>query len=138
MTTFFPMICFAFIGITSLPFTAAFSPIIQSPLSIHDVRRGSLLRSQIGGENEEDWRNFRAKLVMKYRQEDLSDTTSTITNNNDDSSSSIHGNGWAYESGQTVEIGSIILSRPPDPIIDGACGLAQQYFHKSIILVLGK
>jgi len=99
------------------------------------VRLRTRLHSQME-DNEEDWRNFRAKLVMKYRQD--SGSSSTVTNI-DDSRSNVDG-AWAYESGNAIEKGSIILSRAPDPdsSSDPESGLAQQFFHKSIILVLGE
>jgi hypothetical protein len=59
--------------------------------------------------------------------------------NIDDSRSNVDG-AWAYESGNAIEKGSIILSRAPDTdgSSDPESGLAQQFFHKSIILVLGE
>jgi len=110
----------------------AFSPFLMnnSPLRLR-----TRIHSQVE-DNEEDWRNFRAKLVMKYRQD--SGSSSTVTNI-DDSRSNVDG-AWAYESGNAIEKGSIILSRAPDTdgSSDPESGLAQQFFHKSIILVLGE
>lgn len=119
--------CFLVIGTLS-SFAMAFSPRIVSPIQNY-IKRHSPIQSQ-SSENEEDWRNFRAKLVMQYRN--LDDITSTITN--EDSSNT---RPWAYESGQTIEKGSIILSRDSDGDSTDS-GLAQQFFHKAIILVLGE
>jgi len=72
---------------------------------------------------------------MNYRQD--SDASPKMKTNVDDSLSIVDG-AWAYESGKVIEKGSIILSRAPDNegVSDPESGLAQQYFHKSIILVL--
>lgn len=81
---------------------------------------------------EDDWRDFRAKLVMKYREDNKSDVIQT-----QDGITSGKAGTWAYESGKIIEKGSIILARPPSsPISSNYIGLSQQYFHKSIILVL--
>jgi hypothetical protein len=76
---------------------------------------------------------------MNYRQDTDSDSSATMMANVDDSRSIVDG-AWAYESGTAIEKGSIILSRALDHEGDSdpESGLAQQYFHKSIILVLGK
>lgn len=85
--------------------------------------------SQVGDDTEEDWRNFRAKLVMQYRNDGVKES--------EKEKSSLSSTSWAYESGDTIEKGSIILSRPPtDESDDQEGGLIQQYFHKSIILVV--
>lgn len=87
------------------------------------------INSQVGDDTEEDWRNFRAKLVMQYRNDGV--------NESEEEKSSLSSTSWAYESGDTIEKGSIILSRPPTAESDDEeGGLIQQYFHKSIILVV--
>lgn len=68
---------------------------------------------------DDDWRAFRAKLVLG--------------NQEGDSSASSPSSSWAYDSGHVIEPGSIILAKvEPD-----FCyfGLNQQYFHKSVMLV---
>ena len=68
----------------------------------------------------DDWRAFRAQLVAGNQDDDSGDAKT--------SSSS-----WAYDSGNMIEKGSIILAKvEPD-----FCyfGLNQQYFHKSVMLV---
>jgi hypothetical protein len=116
----------------------AFGPIVpttkQSPFQQRSDRISFLQRTQ-SNDNEEDWRNFRAKLVMQYRKQE---SGLIPTRNNIDGTSA--NNAWAYESGYTIEKGSIVLSRHSDEAEknDPESGLAQQYFHKSIILVLGK
>lgn len=88
------------------------------------------LNSEDVGEDD-DWRDFRAKLVLQYRGDNSSSTTQTKN------VSSGKAGTWAYESGKIIEKGSIILARPPCVMpTTSDSGLAQQYFHKSIILVL--
>lgn len=93
-----------------------------------------------GGEDDEDWRDFRAKLVMSHRQKEgaglaesiPADNSTTATRARDQSKteeSSLH---WAYESGDAIEVGSIILACPEQ---DFGYGLRQQYFHKCLVLV---
>ena len=67
---------------------------------------------------DEDWRDFRAKLVMSHRQEGVNKTDTSH---------------WAYESGDAIEVGSLILACPEQ---DFGRGLRQQYFHKSVVLVI--
>lgn len=96
-------------------------------------RMKSLSRLFLDSEDleEDDWRDFRAKLVMQYRGDNQSSATQTKH------ASSSKAGAWAYESGKIIEKGSIILARPPCVMTETADnGLAQQYFHKSIILVL--
>lgn len=93
-------------------------------------------KNQSNENDEEDWRNFRAKLVMQYRQEESGISSPNL--DRDDNTSSSLNDAWAYESGDTIEKGSIVLSRHPEEVQtkDPESGLTQQYFHKSIILVL--
>lgn len=74
---------------------------------------------------------------MQYRQEE---SGASFTNLDRDDSNTSFNNAWAYESGTTIEKGSIVLSRHPEEMLhkDPESGLTQQYFHKSIILVLGE
>jgi putative AlgH/UPF0301 family transcriptional regulator len=116
-------------------------------------------------EDDEDWRTFRAKLVMSEGgsiSSSSSNTLSSIDNGGasttaagavvvDDedldgfgalfSSSSTTAGGftplspsqWAYDSGKIIEKGAVILGGVEQ---DFGFGLRQQYFHKSVILVL--
>lgn len=106
-----------------------------------------------------DWRDFRARLVMQEKsllskppstiQSSGNDTTpSTLEgdvesvnndNNNksyeyDDSSILTSDSTWAYESGDVIEVGSLIVSHPSQDFAYG--GLRQQYFYKSVVLVI--
>lgn len=92
------------------------------------------------GEDDEDWREFRAKLVMSHREKesegpaesipaDNSTTATRARNQSKTEESSLH---WAYESGDAIEVGSIILACPEQ---DFGHGLRQQYFHKCLVLV---
>lgn len=83
--------------------------------------------------NEEDipdWRDVRAKLVMQYREGEHLPRRPEKNSN-----SSSNGNkGWAYESGDVIEAGSLIVSAPSQ---DFSCGgLRQQYFYKCVVLVV--
>lgn len=90
----------------------------------------------IPGDMEMDWRDVRAKLVIQYSQgEDAttgsSNSTAVVTQK---SMPAITTDRWAYDSGDVVEIGSLIVSHPSQ---DSACGgLRQQHFHKCIVLVI--
>jgi putative transcriptional regulator len=67
--------------------------------------------------DDDDWRSFRARLVLENKQGEQGASSSTT---------------WAYDSG-LIEPGSIILAKTePD-----FCyfGLSQQYFHKAVLLV---
>ena len=131
----------------------SFITFLQSRKVGPDSSRPSLLYlyGQVDEGVDDDWRNFRAKLVMQERknndnrdQDELNTntSTSTSTSTSTDSTAGIStSNSWAYETdGQTIEKGSIILSRPLNEDDDNnvEAGLSQQYFHKSIILVLGE
>lgn len=123
--------------------------------------------SEKGGDNDEidisdqDWRAFRAKLVMQKDEtpEVTSSNTSTDVDDNDldgigsvfddpttlsssaSSSSSpslsslmnMENDQWAYESGNVIEQGAVILGGVEQSY---GFGLRQQYFHKAAILVL--
>jgi len=79
-------------------------------------------------DKEEDWRDFRAKLVMQYqRNDDESDLSKHSDNEQLDMES------WAYAVDGLIEKGTVIISRPEQ---DFNYGLRQQYFHKSVILIL--
>ena len=72
-----------------------------------------------------DWRDFRAKLVLQEQQQNTTAATPTTTT---------QPTSWAYESGDVIEKGSLIVSHPSQ---DFACGgLRQQYFYKSVVLVV--
>ncbi|KAL7536371.1 hypothetical protein ACHAXR_007124 [Thalassiosira sp. AJA248-18] len=67
----------------------------------------------------DDWRAFRARLVLGGQDGGGNNTTSSSS--------------WAYDSGNAIEAGSIILAKV-EPDFD-YFGLTQQYFHKSVMLV---
>lgn len=113
----------------------SFITLLQSRKICTD-NRSSLLHGQVDEGVDDDWRNFRAKLVMQERNDnrDQDDLNTSIAGISTSSS-------WAYETdAKTIEKGSIILSRPlpEDDENNVEAGLSQQYFHKSIILVLGE
>jgi putative AlgH/UPF0301 family transcriptional regulator len=64
--------------------------------------------------NTDDWREFRAKLVLNE--------TGQLTES------------WAYDAGLTIEKGSIVLGRVESSL--GCHDLRQPYFHKSAILII--
>lgn len=106
---------------------------------------------------DQDWRAFRAKLVMQKQPEtptaevmeddgDLdgigsvfSSSSSSTTEQTTKSSSSstiltpLDPSQWAYESGNVIEKGAVILGGVEQ---EYGFGLRQQYFHKALILVL--
>mmetsp|Transcript_4930 Transcript_4930/g.12515 ORF Transcript_4930/g.12515 Transcript_4930/m.12515 type:complete len:681 (-) Transcript_4930:42-2084(-) len=74
-----------------------------------------------------DWRDVRAKLVMQYRAEQQPQDDDNDENLNNE-------NGWAYEAGDAIETGSLIVSAPSQDFCVG--GLKQQYFYKSCVLIV--
>ena len=156
----------------SLTAVVAFQPSTSSSSPLQRSRDGPRLwlsSSEKGGgdDNDEidisdqDWRAFRAKLVMqKDETPEVSSTTSTDVDDNDldgigsvfddpttlpstssSSSSSpslsslmnMENDQWAYESGNVIEQGAVILGGVEQSY---GFGLRQQYFHKAAILVL--
>eukprot|EP00571_Detonula_confervacea_P013913 CAMPEP_0172302224 /NCGR_PEP_ID=MMETSP1058-20130122/3962_1 /TAXON_ID=83371 /ORGANISM="Detonula confervacea, Strain CCMP 353" /LENGTH=660 /DNA_ID=CAMNT_0013012629 /DNA_START=40 /DNA_END=2022 /DNA_ORIENTATION=- len=111
---------------------------------------------QVNPDNDdgEDWRAFRAKLVMSEGGTPSSPQPSAEIENTDDvivDDSDLDGFGalfseispsgftpldqsqWAYDSGKVIEKGAVILGGVEQ---DFGFGLRQQYFHKAVILVL--
>ena len=76
---------------------------------------------------ELDWRTFRAKLVS---QENKAGSIVGSENN-----ASIKGDEWVYDAGKFVETGCVILGGSQ---MEYGFGLRQQYFHKSVMLVLSQ
>ncbi|EKX34079.1 hypothetical protein GUITHDRAFT_147476 [Guillardia theta CCMP2712] len=70
------------------------------------------------GEPGADWRSFRAKLVAQEK------SSSTSLHDSDE---------WAYNAGEFVEQGSVLLGGSETML---GFGLRQQYFHKCVLLVL--
>ena len=66
-----------------------------------------------------DWRQFRARLVAQEKGDRVEDIQA--------------GDGWAYETGNMVENGSLLLGGSE---LEFTFGLRQQYFHKCVMLVL--
>jgi len=104
-------------------------------------------------ESDDDWRTFRAKLVMGESSTSPSSSAATTDDTNDNTiidDSDLDGIGalfssettqftpldpsqWAYDSGKVIEQGAVILGGVEQ---DFGFGLRQQYFHKAVILVL--
>jgi putative AlgH/UPF0301 family transcriptional regulator len=104
---------------------------------------------------DEDWRTFRAKLVMsekninKQQQQIETDTDETdfdgigslFSSASEEQQTGIllqsmtplDPTQWAYDSGTVIEKGAVILGGVEQ---DYGFGLRQQYFHKALILVL--
>jgi hypothetical protein len=74
-----------------------------------------------------DWRSFRAKLVS---QEIKGGSENAAVSGND---TPVGGEEWVYDAGKFVETGSVILGGSQ---MEYGFGLRQQYFHKSVMLVL--
>ena len=139
---------------------AAFSPSssvqrgVNSVASIYGLCDTKLMakdNESSNDEDDEDWRAFRAKLVMsestsedvtkegvveKAQEEDDLDGFGALF-----SETSVSGftpldpdqYQWAYDSGKVIEKGAVILGGVEQNF---GFGLRQQYFHKSVILVL--
>lgn len=100
--------------------------------------------------SDQDWRAFRAKLVMQkpeqqqqevvqeegdldgigsvFSAEDVAQSSSSFT-----AMTPLDPSQWAYESGNVIEKGAVILGGVEQ---EYGFGLRQQYFHKAAILVL--
>lgn len=112
--------------------------------------------------SEQDWRTFRAKLVMGEAAGTETDSRGAISQSMIDDDGDLDGIGaifsstedsteqklkttkqglmtpldpsqWAYDSGKVIEQGAVILGGVEQ---DYGFGLRQQYFHKAAILVL--
>lgn len=88
--------------------------------------------------SDQDWRAFRAKLVMQPEQqtsevdkeEDLDGIGAALSSS---PFTPLDFSQWAYDSGRVIETGAVILGGVEQ---DFGFGLRQQYFHKTVILVL--
>jgi len=108
--------------------------------------------------SDQDWRAFRAKLVMQPTSNPTTDEPNDInddeimdldgigaafsqTDESSSTSDSLSGlklspldpSQWAYDSGKVIETGAVILGGVEQ---DFGFGLRQQYFHKTVILVI--
>jgi hypothetical protein len=96
--------------------------------------------------SDQDWRAFRAKLVMQKPEKteaetvedegDLDGIGSVFTSTSSEEVATLtplDPSQWAYESGNVIEQGAVILGGVEQ---DYGFGLRQQYFHKAAILVL--
>ena len=98
--------------------------------------------------SDQDWRAFRAKLVMQTKARD--EPTTTLQDGDVDGIGSLFStpptqqqtvqgmtpldpSQWAYDSGKVIEQGAVILGGVEQEF---GFGLRQQYFHKAAILVL--
>lgn len=104
-------------------------------------------RPDDGGADVEDWRGFRAKLVMSEGPSPASPSADAEDSDNADldgigslfSASApapltpLDPSQWAYDAGDVIEKGAVILGGVEQ---DFGFGLRQQYFHKAVILVL--
>jgi putative AlgH/UPF0301 family transcriptional regulator len=138
---------------------AAF-PVVDSFLPRHYTRfhvnfyTAAQAKKDVDDEEEEidvsnqDWRAFRAKLVMgsssrssapskrKVEEDDLDGIGSLFSSSEDDTleiMTPLDPSQWAYDSGKVIETGAVILGGVEQ---DYGFGLRQQYFHKAAILVL--
>lgn len=100
---------------------------------------------EISLENQ-DWRAFRAKLVMADAPQQIQDVASEESDldgigalfgsaavANDFKMTPLDPSQWAYDSGKVIEQGAVILGGVEQ---EYGFGLRQQYFHKAAILVL--
>lgn len=118
-------------------FVARQAPSLCNTCPRHAATRMTLFSQKDADDSTyEDWRDFRAKLVLGEQQQDGKGSEArkqdVSSSKQTDNVSSLPQQ-WAYESGQIIEPGSVILSKPRP---DFGYGLRQQYFQKSVILVL--
>eukprot|EP00559_Dactyliosolen_fragilissimus_P006533 CAMPEP_0184861520 /NCGR_PEP_ID=MMETSP0580-20130426/6185_1 /TAXON_ID=1118495 /ORGANISM="Dactyliosolen fragilissimus" /LENGTH=671 /DNA_ID=CAMNT_0027359049 /DNA_START=115 /DNA_END=2130 /DNA_ORIENTATION=- len=110
----------------SSPLDKSFSTISAWPKSHArlSLSKGDFPTSE--DEDEEDWRAFRAKLVsMEQNKIDVTSTQKVSKT-------------WAYDSGNAIEQGTILVNSLP-PGGEGKSfgyGLGRQFLHKAVILVL--
>ena len=94
--------------------------------------------------SNQDWRAFRAKLVMGSKvtttttkpatsDDDFDGIGSLFATSDDVVLTPLDPSQWAYDSGKVIEKGAVILGGVEQ---DYGFGLRQQYFHKAAILVL--
>lgn len=95
-----------------------------------ESRSELFLSNRKADDPKEDWRDIRAKLVMQYDQGE--NAVAMKESNSTGILSATATNRWAYDSGDLIEVGSLIVSRPSQ---DWG-GLKKQHFHKCIILVI--
>jgi putative AlgH/UPF0301 family transcriptional regulator len=104
-----------------------------------DIYDENFVNDQDGDEDDVDWRSFRAHLVSIY------DQNTTITSNDFDNIKDkqtyehTNTNSWIYETGSAIETGTILLHRidnTEDDDESSGYGLARQYLHKSVVLIL--
>jgi len=109
-------------------------------VNVHRRIRGILKNS--GGEEEEEWRAFRARLVQNGLPS-LDDADNNNINNNkktsvddtDPTSSSVivSSNGrYAHESTPLIEVGTILVSIPTTDLCQA---IEQQYWHRAVVLI---
>ena len=103
---------------------------LQRPknVQIKRVSRTAPARRVFMSEGDVDWRSFRAKLVSQELKENKSGDHYETTNE-----PSAKAEEWVYDAGKFVETGSVILGGSQ---MEYGFGLRQQYFHKSVMLVL--
>jgi len=77
---------------------------------------------------QEDWRDFRAKLVLNHNDDDAG------SGDNGEGKGGKNRKDWIYDSKECIEKGSIILSKVESKI--GCHDLRQPYFHKCVALVI--
>jgi putative AlgH/UPF0301 family transcriptional regulator len=102
-------------------------PSVFSPTSFRKRNRYQLSpllfanRENIDPDND-DWRDFRAKLVSKEN------------NGSDNVTPTANTSGWAYDAGYLIERGSLVISNVETTL--GCHDLNQPYFHKAVVLLL--
>jgi len=121
-------------------------------------RREVLKHASAGGSDEDedhlrsaDWRAFRAQLVNHERRRDSSwetapesiplATKALIDTCSEEKAANVprgeSGATWAFDAGDSVEQGTIMLHYPPEePLQNVMCSLHHQYLHKSVVLLL--
>ena len=94
-----------------------FTPIERPLVSMH---KGILMHAAISNPFNDDWRAFRAKLIMDEKNE-LSPDPSTTT--------------WLYEQ-PTIERGSLLVHHPRYDRSHYGLTNQRQYLYKSVVLIV--
>ena len=124
----------------------AFVPSFSYKRRSHTRQTSSVLQSNVDG--EEEWRDFRARLVQNglpslddndreaggdsHQSESASQEDVLNDNGKTKSSGSKSRRRYAYESTPLVEVGTILISVPTTDLCQA---LEQQYWHRAVVLI---
>ena len=130
------------VGAWSPNYARRLTPLVHTDRSTTNGRNDKMVKAAItaihlsntplgGGDVEDDWRDFRAQLVRSEKADANTKQKEKQKQKDDDD---VH---WAYDSGDFVERGSVVLSVPSsNPFLDDVDSLNSICYRKSIVLVL--